>query len=245
VTGPSHMKAGRGCDDAFAIGCVGPYMAAIVCDGAGSADRGADGATLASLEVVANLLQFAKLAQHGQVDREWPTRAIGAARERIAIEAQQCGRPLADYHCTAVGCIIGPSDGLIFHVGDGSAVAFSLAASGELINPVVSEPANGEYANETFFITQERWKDYVRLKALSLSDVVLLMSDGVSGFAMEQGYRDPDMRFVGAIHSYLDDATPEEGGEALAATLDRADARIASSDDKTLVWIRREARPPS
>jgi hypothetical protein len=144
---------------------------------------------------------------------------------------------MGDFHATLIGVIAGPSGGLFFHIGDGAACATDV----ETFSPsILSQPENGEYANETFFFTQPDWQQHIRLTPFGRQfDLLALMSDGVTPFALASETAGPHKPFFDPLSRYLRSHTREEGESALAATLEKDAIRRITGDDKTLVWALR------
>jgi hypothetical protein len=127
---------------------------------------------------------------------------------------------------------MGADAGFFFHLGDGLGVA-QLADGGELI----SLPANGEYANETYFISGERWREQLRLLAIPQSvHGVVLMSDGCMPFAMSKNNAALYAPFMDAVQGYLRTVdSVDTGNAALASTLADPRTHHITGDDKTLL----------
>ena len=79
--------------------------------------------------------------------------------------------------------VIGNKDrGYIFHVGDGAALILD---SNNMENFILSEPMNGQYANETYFITMKNWDNYLRISEYNINfDSIFLFSDGVTPLSL-------------------------------------------------------------
>jgi hypothetical protein len=170
-------------------------------------------------------------------------RAIAFTRLKIEAEINVADehRSLNDFHTTLVGCVANGQGGWFFHIGDGVGCAVPVDPVENCPRwdeAIVSLPENGEYANETCFITQDNWIQNLRIKQFHKAELILLMSDGVMPFAMTAGCRQPDPRFMDAVDRFLLSAELEMAEKALAATLDSEGARKVSGDDKTLVWGR-------
>lgn len=246
VAGFSHLADGTPCQDAHAIATLpSGRLIAVVSDGAGSARRSAEGSRLLSDEVVAHLrarFHANESAASTQLDeatvRPWIEEAVESVRTRLSALADN-GGSLRDFHATLVGVVAGPDAGVFFHVGDGAGCATSLK---DVSVSVVSAPENGEYANETYFITQDEWRDHLRLTFFnSEHDLVALMSDGVMPFALAKGALAPFLPFFDPLSKFLATHSREEGEQGIAAILERDAIRQITGDDKTLVWALRVA----
>lgn len=239
VVGPSHVHSGLPNQDAYAFEIVDGALAVVVCDGAGSAAAAEVGAGLMAHALLDNLRSMSKPAGGAPAMRA--AKAVRDARRRLEIEAACAGRPLADYHTTVVAVVLNPEgEGFALHIGDGAlAASTGLAVDGaaEWRGASVSGPENGEFANETFFVTQDVWADHLRVTALSGVTSILLMTDGAAGFAL---HADGSLKagFCEVVDRHLREVTPTDGAQALAVSLSSEKATL-NPDDKTLVWARR------
>ena len=89
---------------------------------------------------------------------------------------------LRDYHCTLVAGLVFEKTAIVVHVGDG----FILAGKNEEVanenifnkSLYFSKPENGEYKNETYFITEPIWLKHLRIQVLPDIDWLIAGSDG-------------------------------------------------------------------
>ncbi|MFZ1963528.1 MAG: PP2C family serine/threonine-protein phosphatase [Roseiarcus sp.] len=242
VAGFSHQTDGTPCQDAHAI-TTSPsgWLIAAVSDGAGSAPRSAEGSRLFSDEVVAQLttrLREIDLSELHCPDentvRTWIEDAVESVRTRLAEIATASNGSLGEFHATLLGVVAGPKAGVFFHVGDGAACATNLDDSSR---SVVSKPENGEYANETYFVTQDDWRDHLRLTSFnSQYNLIALMSDGVTPFALATGSVAPFPPFFEPLSKFLAEHSRRHAEQAITTLLERDAIRPITGDDKTLVW---------
>jgi hypothetical protein len=232
--GRSHVEGGLPCQDAYARECVGDVLVAVVCDGAGSQPRSHEGAQALSSDVVAALaarvregtLSPASPDIHA-IAREAVTTTRNALIERAALD----GTALAHFAATLVGVIADRNGGAFFHVGDGVGVAV-----GDDGACVVSLPENGEYANETYFVTGDDWEAHLRVTPIAGPVAsVMLMSDGAMPFAMAKDLSAPFGPFFDPVSRYLASVDEATGSQALLGTLADPRTDTITSDDKTLL----------
>lgn len=246
VTGASHDAEGLPCEDFYRVEVTDGALIAVVSDGAGSSRRGAEGARIGCETLVAELRQAlpaaARLTDGPRLigaGRAAIRRGIGAARQRLADRARDDNARLADFHATLVGVVALPDrGGLFFHIGDGAGLA--MADEGDAW--VMSAPANGEFADTTYFYTQEDWRANLRLRPFDdRFATILLMSDGVTDLALGRSPEGavPHMPFFRPICRFLAANDRDIAEEALHATLDSEAMRRRTGDDKTLVWAAR------
>jgi len=248
VTGDSHVARGAGSDDAFAVATAGQWFAAVSCDGAGSAKHSGEGAQLISRHIVDRLCETLPERDPAVPLRRLIATALEQARDTLAERADAEGNALHDFHTTVVGCVGRPGRALMFQIGDGAGIAFGLDRS-QPERPTwrhlrTSAPENGEYANETFFITEAQWRERLRFTFVPAPDCVALMSDGVTDFALDRSQVAPAMAFFDPLLRFLSDADSRVADAALERMLQRDDVRRISSDDKTLVIVLGDAPPP-
>ncbi|MBY0505344.1 MAG: protein phosphatase 2C domain-containing protein [Bryobacteraceae bacterium] len=236
VTGPSHRASASGCDDAAAATTEGDWLVAVVCDGAGSAVHGAIGAALAARTLMQRISsQLAHVAEPELTDLDliaFTDEALVAAHDCLAAEAKRLRVPIAALSTTVVGVLTNGVRGTVFHVGDGGVIAARAAGPGAEIS--LGTPS--EYVNETYFLTDDNWRDSLVRTPLGPFDYILLMTDGVTPLAFDR--RTINSGFTAPVAEFLEENPIEEGVSALFRLLDRDTAQQAVSDDKTLLWAR-------
>jgi hypothetical protein len=234
--GSSHIEVGTPCQDAFAHALVGDTLLGVVCDGAGSQPLSHLGAQAVTSGLVALLQQLEAGAAPLSTlpDLEFASaiaEAVGQVREALQKQASDNGVEISAYSCTLVGAVANATGGRFFHIGDGLAVAEHADAPS-----VVSLPENGEYANETYFVSGEQWREHLRFTAFTQTATrIALMSDGAMPFAMAKGNGGLFKPFMDPVEAYLAGVTEDEGSAALAGTLGDPRTYGITSDDKTLL----------
>lgn len=236
--GKSHIDAGTPCQDAFAGRSTGDTLIACVCDGAGSQPLSHEGSRFLSDEVVRLLaervaadaaLLLADQATLGKTIFE----IVGSVRAALEARAVAAGVELANYAATLVGAIATSERGYFFHVGDGVGV---VSARDENLPEVVSIPENGEYANETYFVSGADWSNHLRITPFASPPcTIALMSDGAAPFVMAKGGTGVYRPFMDPVVRFLDSASEADGNRALAATLEDPRTYQITGDDKTLL----------
>jgi hypothetical protein len=240
VAGFAHVDENMPCQDAHAYvlrdGCC---LVAAVADGAGSARFGHLGAAAIASAVVEVV---SKGVSGARIDFDLVSKLlIEAVNEttKNLIQKPECeanGVPLrlSDFATTLVAVVANQSGGRFFHVGDGAGTALALNDPTEA---TTSKPQNGEYANETFFVTMENWERYLETISFDSNfDTILLMSDGVTPLAMSRGCESPFMNFVAPVIEFVRTADDDTAKTALTNTLLDNKVRMVTGDDKTLLW---------
>lgn len=244
AVGTSHLATGAPCQDAHAwrlvTGPAGPVAAAVVSDGAGTAARSADGARLACdsfIEMVEAVVAGDGVAA---LDRERVHAWIGEFQASIQRLAAEAGTRPRDYACTLVGAVIGLNWSVFVQVGDGSIVVRS---AGDPDYGWVFWPEAGEYANTTFFITEDRAIEHVQFEGAPLRYAeVALFTDGLQRMVLHLGDRTVHQPFFTSMFRVLEgDSVPSDGllSERLHAYLGSDVVNARTDDDKTLVLMRR------
>lgn len=234
--GKYHIDTGIACQDNFSFRTVGDVLIGVVCDGAGSSAHSEIGAKECSLSVVDSISMILGNGETGQLEKACSRvsleSAIETARNLLQLRADELGYQFHDLSCTLVGCIASPAGGCLFHIGDG----FGVAEFDGLL-PVVSLPENGEYANETYFVTAADWPTRLRITPLpaAQSGCVALMSDGAAPFVVNRERSGLSSPFINPVTKYLSGVSQEEGNQALQGTLADERTYAITGDDKTLL----------
>jgi hypothetical protein len=230
--GKHHLDVGIPCQDAFAFERIGNYLIAAVSDGAGSAAHSEQGATTCVHAVVSGLVQLVSIQNEAEsVSIDTISEVIAQTRQKLGDLAAEQQFELRDLACTLVGAIIAPDGGWSFHIGDGLALATFDAGE-----PHISSPENGEYANETHFLTGENWAAHLRIMAVPAnSRMIALMSDGAMPFVMNRARDALFEPFIAPVAKYLTSVSEEEGSMGLAATIGDERTWSITGDDKTLL----------
>lgn len=231
VTGPHHHHKNMPCQDYFKFCRQGKNFVAVVSDGAGSSRYGKIGAKIVC-ETLIDLLKNAPL----KLIQEKTLAAIEVARSKIERHRFNKNKNINDFAATVIGVVYHKGEGYFFHIGDGAGVAFK---DNRLDAFVASPPENGNFACETFFFTQENWKNNLRFTRFCELDTIFLMSDGLTNFAFSNDFKSLEKGFIVPIHEFLcAEKAEKKAARALANTLNTTKARKLNQDDKTLLWAK-------
>lgn len=242
AAGTSHARTGLPCQDAWTVGTCGPpgapVLAAIVSDGAGSARCSREGARLVVRGIGASARSW--FADHAEPPGENEVRGwLTVVRDRIDEEAVRRDATARDFAATLVACFAGPHWTLIAHVGDGACVVDG-AVDGWT---VASWPSNGEFANQTSFVTGP---GEVELRLTSLDRGVrdvAVFSDGIEDLVLERTDQRPHQAFFDGMFAPVRAAATPAFDRALSRALrglltsERINER--TDDDKSLVLATR------
>jgi hypothetical protein len=242
VIGKAHIDEALPCQDSHAATRLGNILLAAVCDGAGSASRSELGATICTDAIIEELSQaIASLEEEGSIMSTLKIRMpdmVARVHKRLAEAAANHNIELKELACTLVGVVAQPTGGFFFHIGDGIAIAElkDAAEGGEGDECVISIPENGEYANETWFVTDETWCEHLRFTSFTGPvERLALMTDGAMPFVLDKGQRRFFTPFIEPVGRFLADVEEDEGSEALYATLASERTHVITNDDKTLL----------
>ncbi len=230
--GRRNLEQGAAGQDASHCMVTDDVLVAVVCDGAGSVLEGRTGSEFVARTLAEQLSSTVQAEGGAHLEATIPS-AIESVRTRLADLAASRQLALHDFSCTLLGCVATPGGGCFFHIGDGFAIQQGAAG-----DSVLSQPENGEYADETYFVTDENWQDHLRLTPLPAPApgcVIGLMSDGTAPFAVNRTRSGFFRPFIDPIAAFLREATAPNGNEALRNLLESPRACEISSDDKTLL----------
>lgn len=227
-TGRSHLSAGLPCQDKIALCREGNAFCAALADGAGSCSRSDLGAACVT-QCAAELLcrRFDELwTMEDSILAEYLTQAC--------VQALYKQEPPIHELASTLLFFAGHTDGryLSGHLGDGVQI---LVRDGRPL--VFSPPENGEYQNETFFITAGDAAEHLRLRRgrLEAPGALLLMSDGMAESLYQRSTGEP----APACHTialWLRDGDEETISRALESNMRQIFSKH-SGDDLSLAVI--------
>jgi len=213
----------------------------VASDGAGTAALSDRSSKMVATEFAGALIDIAaELAI--RPPGAWVTDAVieEVVRLRKKLRAESKSDDISAYHCTLVAALMGPTGGLTVHLGDGAVFGgIAGARSTQVIDLaddyVVSAPQNGEYANETVFLTERDWLRNLRIQPVHALDWVILGTDGGMSLAMV-GEKTPKSGFVvPVLNELLAEPDAVQRSLRLEAILKDKQADSLTNDDKTLV----------
>ncbi len=225
VIGSGHRQNNLPCQDAFCYRNMGERLIAVVCDGAGSAACSEQGAALVARELADALAAFTHEPDDAQL-----LALVASVREAVLLRAREQARCAGDFACTVLAVWLGEHASVVLHIGDGTA-ALTFDAGQHF-----SLPENGEYANQTWFLTSEDWREHLRVRRFTGRAMQLvMMSDGVQPFALTRRGDALFSPFMDPVLRYLRQVGETEGSKAIRATLDDPRTWAITDDDKTLL----------
>jgi Protein phosphatase 2C len=247
TTGVAHYASAADCQDASAarlctLPAADPALLLGVADGAGSADAARAGAELACRTLLAEGAIWLARAKDEDWTRAAAEQLLMSVQTALTQAAADDQRPARDFACTLLGAIITADRALLLQIGDGAIVI----GDGTDYQPVFW-PQAGEYANETYFVTDPTAS--VRMAVVVLTEPVAeiaLFSDGLQPLALHYQSRRAHAPFFRPLFARLRAAEPGCSAEltsALARFLDSAPVNQRTHDDKTLILASRLSSP--
>lgn len=166
-------------------------------------------------------------------------RAVRHARREVISKARHKGAsnscdPIREHACTLMVAVLTQDTVGVAHVGDGCVVAGN-GAEWQLL----SEPENGEFANETSFLTDPRNLPRVRIAPASDINCLAVITDGLQGVALTLGSV-PYERFWTPLYNALNRNTDSPPGAVLESLLQRVGQSGKASDDCTIAVCMRQ-----
>ncbi|MCB1824746.1 MAG: protein phosphatase 2C domain-containing protein [Candidatus Competibacteraceae bacterium] len=252
VAGVAHLADGIGCQDACAAQLLprpasGPVLVLAATDGAGSATLSGVGAELACQTLLAECAAWLAATP---LDGDWTPavaetlfQQVRNALERLATDTAQ---PVREFACTLLGAMVAADRALFLQIGDGAIV---IGTPDEGYRPVFW-PQGGEYANETYFVTDAGAATHLECAILTEPIVeIALLTDGLQRLALHYRTRQAHQPFFRPLFQRLREH-PEPGCPTVLVTaLERLLAGPAinqrTHDDKTLILATRLAATQS
>jgi DNA-binding transcriptional ArsR family regulator len=231
--GRAHEETERPCQDVVGRACARGVAVVALADGAGSAKHAEHGAQVAvetSLDLVVDRFDSLATAPAHEVRRT----ILGCVLDRLADRALALEAEGKDLGSTLLFAAVGRGRFLAGHVGDG---VIGVMKDGH--SAVLSEPARGEFANETVLLSGMRSATELRLFRGSARGVTgfVLMSDG----AAESLHQRRTGRLAAAVDrffAWLDENPPSDVSRALEQQAHSL-LRSRTRDDCSVAVLRR------
>lgn len=240
VQGTSHQRTSTPCQDYnTAIELAEASFLLLTCsDGAGSGSRSELGSEIACRTLVDQVTEFVRLGGRIEdVTRETAVEWLQVIRAKLETQAAALGITTRDLACTLIAALIANDSAAFLQIGDGSVVV----AADDSNYDVVFWPAQGEYANTTFFVTGADAADRLRVevRAAPLRDVALL-TDGLQHIALRYESKSAHAPFFGPMFARLRSEEQWQGlTEPLRAFLTSEAVSKRTDDDCTLLLASR------
>lgn len=208
-------------------------LSLFVADGAGSAMKGGEGASLA-IEAAADFLSGNLKQGEFCLTDNFATDLVVAVRDRIYAEAEINFLTPRDFACTFLGVLSSPSGTLAFQIGDGGIVI----DTGSCLEIAII-PMGGEYANMTHFVTDAEAIRILKIKTYPDPALrIAVFSDGIQRLALNMVTNMPHEPFFAPFFNSMARVTPEQETQLqplLVKFLESEKVNERTDDDKTLI----------
>lgn len=247
--GTSHLKNGTLCQDAGRCIVVEAtdgteVLVMAVSDGAGTASRSDVGSALAVEHFLDRFSQAVRSHPDlDTIDHTFVGRWFENVRGTIRKQAETDGADVKDYACTMLGMVVGLNAAAYVQIGDG-AIVVSGEEAGEY--NWVFWPQHGEFANSTYFVTQDGAEAMLQFETGPAVDEVAVFSDGIERLVLDMSSKAVHSPAFQPIFEWLAGTEPDRSdapSTALVAYLGSEHVNRRTDDDKTLVMATR-AMPP-
>ncbi|MFA5331266.1 MAG: PP2C family serine/threonine-protein phosphatase [Methanoregula sp.] len=239
VTGRSHLARKEPGQDYCRAGIIQisnhEFFIGLAADGAGSTVHGGIGAEIACETLYSAIIEsLGKSPGISPVTKDEACDWISQARGVIGERAGKDRQPMRDYACTLLGVIARDNGAVFFQIGDGGIVI-----NQEDSYRTVFWPDQGEYANTTFFITDEKYLDHIRFEQSSeIPKEIAVFTDGLQNLVLSFSQKSVHAGFFKPLFTALTQKpdNPFTGlTQHLKNLLSRTDISERSDDDKTLI----------
>lgn len=244
--GTSHLAVNGVCEDACDAKLIvdvngQSHLAAVAADGAGSALMGAIGAKIAISSILTEITEHFTHAARFPTETTDITNWIVTAQQNIIHTARNFGLRPRDFACTLLGALVSERNEQVafWQIGDGGIIGLR----GEVYG-LVFPPDNGEYANQTHFLTDPQALDYLQVQVSALHlDGIAMITDGLQRLAINSVPLTPYAGFFDPLFAALNTTPVATARRSLRPRLrnflksDKVNAR--TEDDKTLLLASR------
>jgi hypothetical protein len=243
IIGTSHINSGSSCQDSCYADVIRTadeqeYLVVLVSDGAGSAKEGGKGAELTCETAISSISASLENESSVLFTEQNVVAWIENIRGVISDKAQADGISVRDFACTFLGAVIGCSQSLFFQIGDGAVVL-----SVNNVQGVVFWPDSGEFANMTYFVTDQDALSNLHIQISNVSfEEIAVFTDGIQRLALSFEQQRPHPPFFDPMFAVLRKQSPEHCDaldEQLRQFLESPAVNERTDDDKTLVLATR------
>ena len=253
--GKSHIDSNLPNQDSIYLQKNEHSIAAVVCDGAGSAKFSQAGAAFFSQSIAQMLLG---LSVSHSVSHSGIALDLGQLKQQIIEQLSQirldlqsqlpAESSLRDYHTTFTGLLIHSNhQAILVQIGDSPLITSQFVVRHPHIDyftnlQVYGDDSKNEYVNETHFITQDNWQSFLRVEPIDLSqvDCLALMSDGCADLVFEGASITPKIYrpfFGNLLFNLTQSQSSQQGSAIIEQALGNPATYRLTGDDKSLVVL--------
>nr|WP_179286527.1 PP2C family serine/threonine-protein phosphatase [Moraxella osloensis] len=253
--GKSHIDSNLPNQDSIYLQKNQYGIAAVVCDGAGSAKFSQAGAAFFSQSIGKMLLSLGvsrRVSSSGTAfDLVQVKQQIIEQLSQIRLDLQSqlpAESSLRDYHTTFTGLLIHSNhQAVLVQIGDSPLITSQFVVRHPHIDyftnlQVYGDDSKNEYVNETHFITQDNWQPFLRVEPIDLSqvDCLALMSDGCADLVFEGASVTPKIYrpfFGNLLFNLTQSQCSQQGSAIIEQALGNPATYRLTGDDKSLVVL--------
>ena len=253
--GKSHIDSNLPNQDSIYLQKTQDGIAAVVCDGAGSAKFSQAGAAFFSQSIGKMLLSLGVSQSVGisgiAFDLVQVRQQIIEQLLQIRLDLQSqlpAESSLRDYHTTFTGLLIHSNhQAILVQIGDSPLITSQFVVRHPHIDyftnlQVYGDDSKNEYVNETHFITQDNWQSFLRVEPIDLSqvDCLALMSDGCADLVFEGASVTPKIYrpfFGNLLFNLTQSQSSQQGSAIIEQALGNPATYRLTGDDKSLVVL--------
>ena len=257
--GKSHIDSNLPNQDSIYLQKNEHSIAAVVCDGAGSAKFSQAGAAFFSQSIGKMLLSLGVgLSVSHSVSISGIAFDLVQVKQQIIEQLSQirldlqsqlpAESSLRDYHTTFTGLLIHANhQALLVQIGDSPFITSQFVVRHPHIDyftnlQVYGDDSKNEYVNETHFITQDNWQSFLRVEPIDLSqvDCLALMSDGCADLVFEGASVTPKIYrpfFGNLLFNLTQSQSSQQGSAIIEQALGNPATYRLTGDDKSLVVL--------
>nr|WP_312522995.1 PP2C family serine/threonine-protein phosphatase [Moraxella sp. CTOTU47724] len=255
--GKSHIDSNLPNQDSIYLQKTEHGIAAVVCDGAGSAKFSQAGAAFFSQSIGKMLLSLgvglgvSRSVSGIAFDLVQVKQQIIEQLSQIRLDLQSqlpAESSLRDYHTTFTGLLIHSNhQAILVQIGDSPLITSQFVVRHPHIDyftnlQVYGDDSKNEYVNETHFITQDNWQSFLRVEPIDLSqvDCLALMSDGCADLVFEGASVTPKIYrpfFGNLLFNLTQSQSLQQGSAIIEQALGNPATYRLTGDDKSLVVL--------
>jgi hypothetical protein len=244
VQGTSHVESDLPCQDSsLCKAVISPsgdnFLILVASDGAGSASRSEEGSHILCQYFITKLTRY--------IEQGWMQHQIDEARIHKSIEiltrhaaqtiknfARKQGVEKREFAATLVLAIVGQGKSIFSQIGDGGIVV----KCDKSYDPIFW-PQSGEYANMTYFITDDSAIKNLQFKVLhEVVNEIAVFTDGIQSLALEYETQSAHTPFFRPLFEYLRQVPEADLSllkDRLEGFLNSKPVNDRTNDDKTLI----------
>ena len=244
VIGTSHQRAHSRCDDFGAcIEATTPYgdvLIGVVSDGAGSASHSYIGSRIVCSQFIRSARDFVRAGNYvGNITESVAECWLDDIRDYISQIAHRERQLPREFAATMVATVIGPTESVILHIGDGAVV---VKCNDDDSWTIPAWPMQGDYASTTYFVTDDALPKLQYHQIDDRVQSVALFTDGLERLALDFKSRTPFEPFFGQMIRPLVDQPSGRSrylSQELVKFLGSEAVNERTDDDKTLILAHR------